>query len=60
MANLIPYAMDASIYTQATIELHRRDDLLTLLNYNVGFNNMRDLRLSTFCQEKLFDPADLC
>ena len=56
LANLIPAAMDSTIYTQATLELHRRDDLLTVLNYNVSNNIKRELRLSKLGQEHVFDP----
>ena len=56
LANLIPAAMDSTIYTQATLELHRRDDLLTVLNYNVSNIVKRELRLSKLGQEHVFDP----
>ena len=56
LANLIPSAMDSTIYAQATLELHRRDDLLTVLNYNVSNNIKRDLRLSQLGQEHVFEP----
>ena len=54
MANLIPSAMDCTIYTQATMELHRRDDLLSMVSSHVGSNALRDLRLSTFGTNKMF------
>ena len=54
MANLIPSAMDCTIYTQATMELHRRDDLLSMVSSHLGSNTLRDLRLSTFGSNKMF------
>ena len=40
MANLIPSAMDCTIYTQATMELHRRDDLLSMVSSHLGSNTL--------------------
>ena len=57
MANLIPHAMDATIYTQAMLEIHRRDDLLSVVNPNLSNNMIRELRLSPFGTSKVFDPA---
>ena len=57
MANLIPHAMDTTIYTQAMLEIHRRDDLLSVLNPNLSSNLVRELRLSPFGTTKVFDPT---
>ena len=57
MANLIPHAMDSTIYTQAMLELHRRDDLLSVINPNLSNNLVRELRLSPFGTSKVFDPT---
>ena len=56
MANLIPHAMDSTIYTQTMLELHRRDDLLSVVNPNLSNNLVRELRLSPFGTSKVFDP----
>ena len=57
MANLIPHAMDTTIYTQAMLEIHRRDDLLSVINPNLSSNLIRELRLSPFGSTKVFDPT---